>query len=39
MQRLMIRTMQGLIMMFDYEQISDWGVITLELIMRIMMWL
>ena len=43
MQRLMIRTMQGLIMKFDYAKINkrilDWDVIMVKLIMRTMVWL
>ena len=43
MQRLMIRTMQGLIMRFDYAKINkrilDWDVIMVKLIIRAIMWL
>ena len=43
MQRLMIRIMQGLIMMFDYAKInkgiSDRDVVMVKLIMRTMIWL
>ena len=43
MQRLMIRFIQGLIMMFDYARInkgiSDRDVIMVKLIMRTMIWL
>ena len=43
MQGLMIRFMQGLIMVFDYAKInkgiSDRDVVMVKLMMKIMMWL